>query len=216
MEYRDWMRAKRWKGEDCFDRCICRMFPEYIREKLNYEEGTIRSIPQPPFCALAIVERNYYSTATFLRPLPGQTNFVSRSELQIRTLFMYYGSVVFGRPPPDSWMKFNWSTPLPKAKNHESGDDVCQYGGNSSYKLNRRAWADFFLFVQRLIRDKYLLDTTRASWNDFYTYFWIVAWFWSNFDLYIFLFDFLDKFRQIKRQIWYWISKLSCTILSFG
>lgn len=188
------------------------MFPEYIREKLNYEEGTIRSIPQPPFCALAIVERNYYSTATFLRPLPGQTNFVSRSELQIRTLFMYYGSVVFGRPPPDSWMKFNWSTPLPKAKNHESGDDVCQYGGNSSYKLNRRARVDFFLFVQRLIRDKYLLDTTRASWNDFYTYFW----FWSNFDLYIFLFDFLDKFRQIKRQIWYWISKLSCTILSFG
>lgn len=108
--------AKRWKGEDCFDRCRCRMFPEYIREKLNYEEGTIRSIPQPPFCALAIVERNYYSTATFLSPLPGQTNFVSRSELQIRTLFMYYGSVVFGRPPPDSWMKFNWSTPLPRQK----------------------------------------------------------------------------------------------------
>lgn len=66
------------KEVDCFDRCGRRMFPEYIREKLNYRGGKNKKYPATPFLQPPpIVERNYYSTATFLRPLPGQTNFVS-------------------------------------------------------------------------------------------------------------------------------------------
>lgn len=66
------------KEVDCFDRCGHRMFPEYIREKLNYRGGKNKKYPATPFLQPPpIVERNYYSTATFLRPLPGQTNFVS-------------------------------------------------------------------------------------------------------------------------------------------